>query len=102
MRILARGTAASVVVLAACALPAATQAAVTVTCAPVMTPVGQSGPVSVTGTTCKSGRYVARTYATKGKVPYWSCTAKQYPGGATFTCRKRSSAAVRVRFQLAD
>jgi hypothetical protein len=68
-------------------------------CGTVDTPTGKSGPVTVTGTGCRTARYVARTFSARGRVKTWHCTATAYQGGATVVCRR---SAVRVRYQVAD
>lgn len=89
--------------LTAAALPAGTSAATTsLKCGTVATPTGDTGPVTATGTTCRTGRRVAKQFAVKGtSYAGWRCSATPYEGGANVLCKKKTGSA-KVKFQVAD
>ena len=101
MRHLVSGIAA-VALLFAAALPASTSAAAAKTCASVSTPTGLTSKVTVKGTTCTTGRAVAKRFATKGtSLSGWRCNATPTGSGAKVLCKKKTGSAT-VKFQVAD
>lgn len=102
MRHLASAALAALALTAAVVPPATGATPKPLKCGAVFTPTGDTGPITASGTTCRTGRRVARQFSVKGtSYPGWRCAATPYEGGATVVCRKKTGSG-RVRFQIAD